>query len=734
MSLSIILTNYKISAANIINERKATYAFVNHIAQISKLRDKLLTTRKVGITGITGKGKSELVRKYVEEYKDQYEIIAFLDTNTDLTPQYISLAQNINNTICIKEGCLLSLSPKNIQNNIIDFLTYRNNWLLIFDNLQVQQNNKLNSIMNWENNGHIIIVSQDTAGVKSRIKVPYLHDNDAKILITKIMPNIQPKLAQKIIAKCKGYPYLISHITTFIANYKHKNIDEVINYIDKYDNPVQGFTGLLITALSPTAKNLLLQISLLNNQEISRNLINIINTNDTSDAIDDLVRFGVLEQIGTDINNQLFQLHDVVKTALINTFSKKIHQKNINEILDNINNIMPTDSIVARYAIISEDKSMIGNLEKIMSNADNYSADLYKSMELRKYVLDYYIGIRYPVNCRKLSDWLLKKQSRINLSKMSDTQKDIYAYYLIKIGLYEDVIMSNYKKAMERFFDALNIANTTKEPVAKYVANFQLAKVQITLGDIDEAQKSIDSATTIVTNNHDKIKDDKLWYLQTKIFLAQGDYKKALTIAEDGLLQDSKTEEKNSVRYINSNLLKVEALNYLGNYKIAYDIVYNLYLLNKNHIVDHQVTDAKILIQLSRAELGLNKTYDAVKYSQEAIVILTKGIDDIDHSINKDLADGYAIHGDVLTYLGQLKEAIYSYDKAERIYYNLYRQNIKNMDEVSYVLSQGAKTSCQYKNRSWYERFMNNLLHYFGDDHFRVHEAKSICSQYFPQL
>ena len=98
--------------------------------------------------------------------------------------------------------------------------------------------------------------------------------------------------------------------------------------------------------------------------------------------------------------------------------------------------------------------------------------------------------------------------------------------------------------------------------------------------------------------------------------------------------------------------------------------------------------------------------------------------------INRDLANAYVVYGDVLTTNNKYHEAVKNYDIAEHIYYNRYRINTKNVDEVSYVLAQGAKASCYIKSKEWYDKFFNNLLRYFTNKHFRVQEVKDFCKNY----
>jgi len=62
---SIVLWQHNIHAI-IFNKENPIYYFTNQEEQINDLKEKLHTNKIAGITGITGMGKSELVRKYVQ--------------------------------------------------------------------------------------------------------------------------------------------------------------------------------------------------------------------------------------------------------------------------------------------------------------------------------------------------------------------------------------------------------------------------------------------------------------------------------------------------------------------------------------------------------------------------------------------------------------------------------------------------------------------------------------------
>jgi tetratricopeptide (TPR) repeat protein len=168
----------------------------------------------------------------------------------------------------------------------------------------------------------------------------------------------------------------------------------------------------------------------------------------------------------------------------------------------------------------------------------------------------------------------------------------------------------------------------------------------------------------------------------------------------------------------------------MGNFKEAYNIAKEIHLMKKEHLINRLGTDIKILIQLAKAEQGLGNTKEALDHIDTVTNYLKQDIDDISSTSDKNLADAFVIKGDILNDLSQSNEAVKFYEKAENIYYNRYRQNINNMDEVSYALSQGAKISCANNYKEQFNKFKGHLINYFGKDHIRVKMTQDYCSKF----
>lgn len=82
-----------------------------------------------------------------------------------------------------------------------------------------------------------------------------------------------------------------------------------------------------------------------------------------------------------------------------------------------------------------------------------------------------------------------------------------------------------------------------------------------------------------------------------------------------------------------------------------------------------------------------------------------------------ELAKTFVAEGDALVLLNQNEEAVDTYATAENIYWNNYKENMKNVYEISNMSFAAAKASCTLPKKFWYEKFRNNQIEQFGADH-----------------
>ena len=69
--------------------------------------------------------------------------------------------------------------------------------------------------------------------------------------------------------------------------------------------------------------------------------------------------------------------------------------------------------------------------------------------------------------------------------------------------------------------------------------------------------------------------------------------------------------------------------------------------------------------------------------------------------------------------MGYFQKALEEYLLAEVIYYNKYKFNMKNIDDISYMYYNAALAGKSIETNVWFTQFRNKHLKYFGLSHKR---------------
>jgi tetratricopeptide (TPR) repeat protein len=262
----------------------------------------------------------------------------------------------------------------------------------------------------------------------------------------------------------------------------------------------------------------------------------------------------------------------------------------------------------------------------------------------------------------------------------------------------------------------------------------------MSLGEIESAEKNIHKAEeTRPSVAITLLGMGLIEYSKSSLLLIKGQYKDAL----DMILID--INKSNHHKFDKKVLLpeyiaQAQILNYMTNYTDAYEIINtNVYqhLKNKNKDEISPILLARTLIELSRSELGLNKTTEAFNHAEEAVNILkeeeARNNRDIDNSRDVYVAPALVAKGDALASLGKTEESLNDYKLAKNIYWNIYgTKNIGKMDNVSYLLASGAKAARKLPNKIdaqiECDYFYKLLIKFFGNNHPRSIEINGVCN------
>ena len=183
--LKVLFVMVMLSANTIVQAKTVTNLvtpvsyFINHVRQLSSIKDDLKKYGQTSIVGTSGMGKTQLVRMYAYENKENYNIIWFFDCTLDLNDQFAKFAKEINlalNTHIIEDQALA-------KKEVLHYLQSKKDWLLVFDNLKINENTKIQDLIDWEHNGNIIFCSQDSSKLNHLIEITKIQKQDAIELV-----------------------------------------------------------------------------------------------------------------------------------------------------------------------------------------------------------------------------------------------------------------------------------------------------------------------------------------------------------------------------------------------------------------------------------------------------------------------------------------------------------------------------------------------------------------------
>lgn len=687
-----------------------------------ELREMDLTItnyRKVSLVGISGVGKSQLIRKFIQN-KD-YKIVWFFDCNKDLNIQYFNLAKYINNKLKNK-SFVVDEDYDKVKVAVLNYLKSQKNWLFVYDNLKISQNHLIEDIINLESKGEVIIGSQDADKLPNVIYIHPLNEVDSKTIIKKILPNEDASYLNNIF---KGYPLLIAQGSMLLKNSSY-NAKDYKSLLTKQEYLLKSHINFIINKLTPSAQELLYKIVIINNQSFSKKfLLTISNYHDNFDEdLSYLIQLGLVANIYNSQNNEIFELHEAIKDQVISLLSMNYIKNIISDAITKATKIMPHSSNERRKNF-ADDQTLIFNLEKLLANAELYKLRANNILSLREKLITHYVSQRNFIKCKDMAQWISKfKDNYWQLWLMNEDDKAQYASYLNYVSMYEDWANGDLALSIELKEEAKDILIDIKDNNEHKLAIFvQLTQHYIITGNVDKAEENLALARKFINNKH---QEEIIWLLKARILLCQSNFTEALTAIDKSI---AITRDLYPESYaIPSFIIKARIFNYLNRYQESYEITNKIYLQKKDDQQFSKLLFSSVLTDLSNALLNMNKVADAHRYIVEAKnILLNISQQKIDTS-SQDwrLASVLKIEGDCLLELGEYQKAIDHYAQAEAIFYNVYKENMKNNPILSSLYLNGLKAACIIKSRFWFNKFKNQQMVKFGTEHPSTIEVKAV--------
>ncbi|MCC8369898.1 MAG: tetratricopeptide repeat protein [Rickettsia endosymbiont of Stiretrus anchorago] len=721
----LLMSNNIFAREQISNLVTPVSYFIDHISQLKKIKSNLIKYKQSSLVGVIGMGKTQIARMYAydKDNKADYDIIWFIDCNLDIDGQLVNLAKAINikaNTAVVSENINV------VRKELMTYLTSKNRWLLVFDNLKIGQNKKVANFINWEHNGNILFCSQDSESLPNIVKISAFEEKESKMLVENILESNNPESIEFLVQEFKGYPILMVQGSQILNQVQGLSLNEYKKKIQEADDKIKLNITLAISELSPSAQKLLNEIALINNQSFSKEFLSSI-TSDKDHLDDDIYnisKFALITNIEPNENNPIFEMHDVIVEKILQ-INENDNKENLNQLITNLLNTIPKSLIKGN--IFRKNKTVLDNIEIITQNAENYNISIYKILELKLNLLIQYVTAYDLTRSKILVDWFDKneKENNFKLLMMDNDEKGAYATYLGRIGWYYSK-NSESREAIEYFMKAKKVFEGVKEyGTSKSNIVFGLVISNVQLGNLKEAEANIQIMQDMFNQNLiDKTDAATLDYAKAHLFLAQGKYEEALkqiNATIDACIDNGMKPQ--DVFLTGLYLLKIDILNNLKNYNDALPLLEEVYNMKKPKEKEEYPIFGRIYTQMSIVKLGLGNNNEALEYAKKAVEAFLKDPNrsnkDVAASPDIYLAKAFVAEGNAFASINKNEDAVTAYATAENIYWNNYRENMKNVDAISIMYLNAAKASCHVPLKSFYKNFRDHHIEKFGEQHPR---------------
>lgn len=716
--------------------------------------DEVFTTRStiVSLIGITGIGKSQIVRKYVETRGEQYSIIWQFDCDKDLLRQLDALVKQVNNKICNQsKNCKISEEPHKLKESLFEFLSNYNDWLLIFDNIKKGENDVLNGNVPqhfFKRNQRIIIVSQDQKALDNIIHIRPFSDAESIDLFKKFHTIYAHDEQLNFIRKLAGYPLAIAKVGSFLRENQYISFRdyEILNDDHRGEtkkNEADGFESIRfllhndIIRINKRAYELLVYAAFLDNNNIIEDILFEICKSgysrlDRAEFLSNIITLTRYLLIEYKRNPQMindfkeFEMHGFIQEALKEGLTQPEKQKYLEDIVRKLNKFLP-NSYTALCEMYDKYPTLINTLEVLVKEIESVEIPSIEVMNFKNRLLMLYLYILDYEKAKQLIDLFDNAINSKEVEFNTAEEKSIYATYLLYKGTQYDLIHEKNDIARDSVKKALEVMKgcESQYPNLLYALNQELADIYVYNGDLAAAAECVSAAESIANNYQDisELEQSLLFFVKTKIALYNGFYEQAL----DFINQDIEASKnlKSAVFKAPSIQMKGYILLKLRKVEEAMQLLSNFLNDLQSEVGDKHLMNSLILTVMSEAALMKEDIENAEKYADQSIEILmnilserSKGINDSDFIT---FAYSYSLKGDVEYSKVHYKKALDYYFKALKIYEKRYGKNMK-LDHVSELYYRIVKAAKQLKHSQLVQKYVHAHDNIFGLKHRRTQE------------
>ncbi|MBA3814345.1 MAG: hypothetical protein H0X26_07655 [Alphaproteobacteria bacterium] len=519
----------------------------------------------LALTGWHGFGKSQIAKKFAQQFHKNYAFIWWFDAQQDIPSQFERLTSALNTLLPEKEQIIPSIMSKEaLVDTVKNILRIKNiRYLLIFDNADSYQKiEKYIPYIHRDQSGrHVLLTSRNPNIWTDTLDVGKLKREESLNLIKMLLPREKDEDAENLAETLSDYPLGLSLAIEFIKSCPTATIPKYISLhmkrtlttkekepnavLDTYPNDAQ--TPLLIRLKSieenhKDALQALFFMSLLNSKDIPESYIESwLKKTDSPLTADEAIKYiygqslvGVSETAEFHEKQSIEQgqmthylsVHDLIHQLINET----IHVEEKSKLLDTATEVMlEVFSGTAEVFIkkVTREPIHLLHAQKLCENAKAIGYSTLSLLKLKVCILECLMGPSRNFEVSKIYLEAIEKDLQDGL------KLDPYYTALFKInkGFFECTHNVNYDDAIRYMTEGLDVLTPFEdhsEEKLRAIAN--LAQYHTMRGETAIAEKFINEGKSIFSDSQSIAYKSFFIYVWSLVLTDQGKFKESAEV------------------------------------------------------------------------------------------------------------------------------------------------------------------------------------------------------------
>lgn len=721
--------------------------FTGRDRELKELDKIIKSHHKAIIIGPGGIGKTQLAKKYVHTFQNNYEMVWWFDMSKNINDQINGLAYHLNkNNISKIKIDIEKISGSALLLYVKEALrTTNKTWLVIFDNAKNTDVIK-NLIPETHNNlgKNIIITSRNSNEVYPSLSLKTFPKQEAIRFLSKTLSKKDTASLEQLAELLGFYPIALAQAAAYIT-VNNMQVSEYINIYNKdsarlwqnekmfLDSESDYFdlnqktidTSIKINLKNikndfPLSLEILRGISLIKVSIVPEHLVGEIakisgnSEEDYKAAIRTLKKYSLIQE-ESKADKKYYQVHDLIKAIvkqeviksredLVITYSKilaslyKYLNKPWGTMVNEINNNAELVNIATTVAINSyKDKVFVPVLAELITSLLEHNNMLFHP---NSNYLSYQelAGIGFELIEKHKVNIPLSLQARYYFGS-------IYSDFIFN----DQNIKSLYEKKLIELISFLEHSPVQME--ALFLSCINMSKFYMFTGDFKQATFYIDKAYSLLNKVTNVNYQADFWYTITWLHIEKADYNNAHKYIQI-FFNITKHHEIYPLHLYAMNMSALIEFN-LGNLKDSFLLADKCYEDAKKFFqTEISNISAESLTTLARyyqASKNYTKAKDKI---QQAIKVLdiVFGNPEIDPS----QAVAHTLLGEIYEAQRNYKGAYEEYTFAEKYYTKLYKDKIEDVYEISKLYANLAILGLKIHDYSLARQYFKKLLDIFS--------------------